>query len=240
AWLGLRAEAPGLFATWQRPSCPLSYPSHSSPVHTAALPSPPHPSPLCADHCHTLHTPLLYILPTIIPFTFLSSTYCPLSNPPHFSPVYTATCHTLHTPLLYILPTVIPSTLLSCTNCSLSYPPYSSLVYTGHCHTFCTSLLYILPTVIPSTLFSCIYCPLSYLLHFSPTHISSCHTLCTPLMHVVIFLTSLVLEWKLKHNHRNHCTVSGSEQILISNIDQILPTGPVQKKEKQVLKCDQQ
>ncbi|CAI9596195.1 unnamed protein product, partial [Staurois parvus] len=73
--------------------CPLSYPPHSSPVHTA--------------HCHTLHTPLLYILPSVTPSTLLSCTYCPLSHPPHSSPVHTALCHTLHTPLLYILPPVI-------------------------------------------------------------------------------------------------------------------------------------
>ncbi|CAI9581852.1 unnamed protein product, partial [Staurois parvus] len=121
----------------------------------------PYPSPAHTARCHTLHTPLLHILPAVIPSTHLSCTYCPLSYSPHPSPTHTACCHTLHRPLLHILPIVIPSTHLSCTYCPLSYPPHTLFCTYCHCHTLLAA-------------------------GSTPAHTDRCHTLHTPLLHILL------------------------------------------------------
>ncbi|CAI9572312.1 unnamed protein product, partial [Staurois parvus] len=98
--------------------CLLSYPSHtfseySAPCHALPLLSctycpllyHPHSSPAHTAHCYTFHTPLLNILPFIIPSTLFFCTYCPLSYlphsspaplyPPHSSSAHTSPCYTI-------------------------------------------------------------------------------------------------------------------------------------------------
>ncbi|PIO14236.1 hypothetical protein AB205_0039010, partial [Aquarana catesbeiana] len=122
--------------------CPLSYPPHSSTVHTA--------------HCYTHHTLLLYILHTVIPSTLLSCTYCPMSCPPYSSIAHTAQCHTIHNLLLYILPTVMPS-YSSIAHTSLCNILNTPLLYVNCCHTLSSPLPNKFATVTPFSLFSCKY-----------------------------------------------------------------------------------